>query len=206
MSPTYTQALRIARDALASLIFAGKAAKEALDAGIARGEPVHPQSGALTFPLSTASEALDSVKSALGLPIVNELPPLPPPKASFPRYVALVGGGSLCAGDYFSPHAMTAYGMECRRTMTGTPAMTRAQAKQLARRFAHEADERHSYMPNNAIEAASWQPHEWVIAAILSAANGGDAAQQHPTCASAGRCREAIACPPGRCVKGEAAS
>lgn len=197
MSITYTQALRVARNALDAMIAAGKSVKAALDAGIPDGNPVHPQSAALTFHLASAAEALDTVKSALAQPNPGDLPPLPPAKASFASHVAFIGGGSLSAGDYYSPQGMLAYGAECRRTMTGTPAMTRQQAQQLARQFAHEAEERHVYLPENAIEAASWLPHEWVVAAILAAANGPD---ERRRCIDVGQCQAQTACPAGRCV------
>ncbi len=58
---TPTEALKIARDALADMIRAGKQAKVDLTTGIRDGEPVHPVSASLTFPLATAINAIAAI-------------------------------------------------------------------------------------------------------------------------------------------------
>lgn len=49
--------------------------------------------------------------------------------------------------------------------------MTRQEAIQICRKYALAAGEKgqHDYLPKNKIEADSWQPHEWILAAILEA-------------------------------------
>lgn len=53
--------LKLARDALADLIGACKQAKVDLTAGIRDGDPVHPVSASLTWPLATAINALAAI-------------------------------------------------------------------------------------------------------------------------------------------------
>ena len=57
--------------------------------------------------------------------------------------------------------------------------MTREQAIQIARRAAFQAthlkaEGRHDYLPTTQEKAETWQPHEWVVQAILSASVASD--------------------------------
>jgi hypothetical protein len=65
MNTDTREALAAARSALGQLIEAGKAVKAALDAAIPDGEPVHPESRRLTWPISSGLLALDAVDAAL---------------------------------------------------------------------------------------------------------------------------------------------
>ena len=58
---TTTEALKMARDALAGLISACKQAKVDLTVGIRDGDPVHPVSAALTWPLATAINTIAAI-------------------------------------------------------------------------------------------------------------------------------------------------
>lgn len=65
--------LELAADALHDLIAAGQMAKECLDSDIPTGEPVHPVSRRLTWPLSTALLAEKEARNALAsLPAPQE--------------------------------------------------------------------------------------------------------------------------------------
>jgi len=65
MSTDTREVLAAAKSALGQLIEAGKAVKAALDATIHDGEPVHPESRRLTWPISSGLLALDAVDAAL---------------------------------------------------------------------------------------------------------------------------------------------
>lgn len=67
MSTDTLEALAAARSALGQLIEAGKAVKAALDATIPDGEPVHPESRRLTWPISSGLLAIDAVDAALAI-------------------------------------------------------------------------------------------------------------------------------------------
>jgi len=62
---TKDEALRQAREALQAIKERGSWAKAELDKDIPTGEPVHPVSAALTWPLSTVGLAIDSIDAAL---------------------------------------------------------------------------------------------------------------------------------------------
>lgn len=47
--------------------------------------------------------------------------------------------------------------------------MDREDAIHLAQYFAFNTREKHEYLPKNKTEAATWEPHEWVIQAIIEA-------------------------------------
>lgn len=72
---TPTEALKIARDALADMIRAGKQAKVDLTTGIRDGEPVHPVSASLTFPLATAINAIAAIDALAQQPSVPSAEP-----------------------------------------------------------------------------------------------------------------------------------
>lgn len=65
MSTDTREVLAAAKSALGQLIEAGKAVKAALDANIPDGDPVHPESRRLTWPISSGLLALDAVDAAL---------------------------------------------------------------------------------------------------------------------------------------------
>lgn len=50
--------------------------------------------------------------------------------------------------------------------------MTRDEAIFIAKMEAYKEANKHSYIPESMNEFTGWQPHEWVIQAILKAANG----------------------------------
>lgn len=56
--------------------------------------------------------------------------------------------------------------------MTPAP-FSRSRAVELARMHAIKggATGRHSYLPTNVVDGMSWEPHDWVVEAILQAAN-----------------------------------
>lgn len=54
---------KLALDALKELVQAGRNAIKALDSGIPTGEPVHPISASLTWPLSTGLLAIDALEA-----------------------------------------------------------------------------------------------------------------------------------------------
>ena len=47
--------------------------------------------------------------------------------------------------------------------------MTREEAVRLAQYFAYGDRAKHSYLPQTEEEAEIWQPHEWVIEALIEA-------------------------------------
>lgn len=63
-----TEAMRKALEAMDALIERGSATKVALDADIPNGEPVHPLSAALTWPLAVAKGAANDLRTALAAP------------------------------------------------------------------------------------------------------------------------------------------
>jgi len=63
-----TEALKMARDALADLIGACKQAKVDLTVGIRDGDPVHPVSAALTWPLATAINTIAAIDALPSTP------------------------------------------------------------------------------------------------------------------------------------------
>lgn len=65
MTTDTREVLAAAKSALGQLIEAGKAVKAALDANIPDGDPVHPESRRLTWPISSGLLALDAVDAAL---------------------------------------------------------------------------------------------------------------------------------------------
>lgn len=77
-------------------------------------EPLHLQR-------AVAEQAIQQAECALSIRrVVEDWPDLPLPQLSLPRYVAIVGGGSISAGAYYSEHGVRRYGVECRR-MQPTP-------------------------------------------------------------------------------------
>jgi len=68
VAPPVPEAVKQAADALAEIIAAGQLAKTMLDAGIPAGEPVHPVSARLTWPLSTATTAEEKLRALLATP------------------------------------------------------------------------------------------------------------------------------------------
>jgi len=56
--------------------------------------------------------------------------------------------------------------------MERTKNMTRDEAIFIAKMEAYKEASKHSYIPESMNEFTGWQPHEWVIQAILKAANG----------------------------------
>lgn len=87
-----TAALRAAAldalEALIELADRGVKAKATLDRDLPDGSPVHPVSGSLTWPLSTAGLAIDKLRAVLAAPALAE------PDMRHPKIQALIGGNA----------------------------------------------------------------------------------------------------------------
>ena len=60
--------------------------------------------------------------------------------------------------------------------------MTRDQAIEIARAAAYAKYDSQSYLPKSPVEARHFQPHEWVIDAILNAVADADLAAARGPC------------------------
>ena len=61
--------VELALEALKEIVACGKLIKESLDASIAIGEPVHPMSSKLTWPLSTCIGAIAALEAEIAQPV-----------------------------------------------------------------------------------------------------------------------------------------
>jgi hypothetical protein len=82
--------------------------------------------------------------------------------------------------------------------------MTREQAIQIARRAAFQAthlkaEGRHDYLPTTQEKAETWQPHEWVVQAILLARGAPLERVQAFSCAQASQSFKGVQQP--RCAR-----
>jgi hypothetical protein len=73
--------------------------------------------GHLRTQASVGRSAIEVAEASLSIRRLSEVwPDMPTPRLKLTRYVALIGGGSISEGEYYSREAVQRYGVECRRT------------------------------------------------------------------------------------------